>query len=160
MATVEAHQSAAGRRDSAHAILLQRLAERVVRGRLSVLQALRFIPSIDADKAAIAEFSRSLNLAQDSLAEALKAVEGLDRPHLEILAAAFTDAQRMATEATEQRVRGEKNLESLETLRREIDQEQKRLDALERETEPLRELAGLFSGGNATSYFGAFQSNA
>jgi hypothetical protein len=93
--------------------LPQRLAEKQL-SEADYQSFKRFIPSIDADKAAIAEFARSLNLAQDGLVETLKAVEGLDRPHLAMLAAAFTDAQRMATEATEQRVRAEKNLESLE----------------------------------------------
>lgn len=147
MAAIEAHQNAAGRCNKALANLRQRLAEEKL-SEADYQSFKRFIRSIDADKAAIAEFARSLNLAEDGLAEAMKAVEGLDRPHLAALAEAFTDAQRMATEATEQRVKAEENFEGLETLRREIDQEQRRLDAIERESEPLRELAGLFSGGN------------
>ncbi len=80
----------------------------------------------------------------------MKVVEGLERPDLAMLTTAFTDARRVADEAMEQRVIAEKHLESLETLRLDIDQERKRLDGIERESEPLRELAGLCSGGNTS----------
>jgi DNA repair protein SbcC/Rad50 len=50
----------------------------------------------------------------------------------------------------EQRVKAERHLENLETLQRVIEQEQKRLETLELESEPLRELAGLCSGGNTS----------
>ncbi|CUU16265.1 Exonuclease SbcC CDS [Bradyrhizobium sp.] len=149
MAAIEAYHDAVGRRDAAQIILQQRLAEKKL-SEADYQSFKRFIPSIDADTVALAEFARSLNLARDGLAKALKAVEGLERLHLESLASAFTGAQRLATEATERRVKAEKNLESLETLWREIDREQKRLDAIEQESEPLRELAGLFSGGNTS----------
>jgi exonuclease SbcC len=147
LAAIEAHQNAVKRRDAAYQVLQQRLVEKKLSE--AEYQFFKdFIPSIDTDRAAIDTFARNLNLARDALASALKSIEGVERPDLSVLAAAFADAQRMATEAMEQRVRAEKHLESLEALRRDIEQEQARLEAIERESEPLRELAGLCSGGN------------
>jgi len=149
MAAIDAHQNAISRRETARALLQQRLVERNL-SEADYQSFKRFIPSIETDKVAIDAFKRSLNLAHDGFAAALKAVEGLARPDLTMLTAAFTDAQHLATTALEQRVKTENYLENLETLRRTIEQEQKCLEALELKSEPLRELAGLCTGGNTS----------
>jgi exonuclease SbcC len=108
-----------------------------------------------ADLAAIPDFETHLQTygemraaAADRLERARAAIAGLVRPDLTALAAA-RDTAKTHHEALEKAAsEAGARLRYLEKLRSELSCEAERLHKLERDTAPVRELAGLFAGNN------------
>lgn len=132
-------------------IAVERFETRLAEGGLSRDSFLSLKPAIatlEADTRKVEAHRRDLAVARETRRTALAAVDGLEAPDLDALGAATTQAAAALTEAQDARAAAEQEQKRMMSLQEELRGRFARLDAEEKETAPLRTLAGLTNGNN------------
>ena len=135
------------RRDKARATFETRLVETSLTEPL--YQSYKpLIALIETNTAKIAEYDKELLIARNSDKTTRKLVEGRERPALMLMEDALQAALGEQNEAMKNRANAEARLNQLEKLWSEITNGLQRLEQIELDSAPLRELAALFNAGN------------
>ena len=106
------------------------------------------IPRVAELEAKITDHRERLIRADERLQKAASAIEDTDRPDIKALKDAMDEAETALAAANELAAGRNARLQHLEKLAAELSAEIARLDRLEQETGPLRELADAFTGHN------------
>jgi len=113
-------------------------------------------PQSKADISRIAEFEErmrayddALSRADESLRTAAAAIANVDRPDIKALMDAKDEAEAALSDANDRVAAQKARLNHLKGLAAEVSDELARLDRLEQDTGPLRELGDAFTGRNA-----------
>lgn len=107
------------------------------------------IDRIQGDEEELRVFEDNLAIAKSTAADTAKVIKGVERPDLEKLGEADETAKSVLQEAAEFKGQAKQRVDQLEKLAREIADEVARVDELDAQTGPLRELAAQFNGDNA-----------
>ncbi|WP_281995677.1 AAA family ATPase [Ruegeria faecimaris] len=138
-------EKATARRDQAWARFTQRLSEAEMSIENFRTHKAR-VERIEADEAVINCFQNDVIVARETANQAAKSVEGKERPDLAEHRHADETAKNSLSAASKAVGAAREALTRLETLAEEIAAEAARVDALEVETAPLRELSAQFNG--------------
>lgn len=106
------------------------------------------IPLVAELEAKISEHRERLIRVDERLKKAASAIEDTDRPDIKALKEAMDEADTALASANDLAAGRNARLQHLEKLAAELSAEIARLDRLEQETGPLRELADAFTGRN------------
>ncbi len=111
-------------------------------------QAKADIPLFSEMDDKISDYRRRYILAEEHLKKASAAIQNVDRPDIKALLEAMNEADQAYQTANDGVAEANAKLQHLTKLATELSAELARLDRLEKETTPLRELADAFSGRN------------
>ncbi len=107
------------------------------------------IPRIDEFDRGIKDYATRRAVAEEHARKAAAAIKDVVRPDIKLIETARNAADAAHTEATKQAIAAGEHVKRLSDVQASIATEIARLDKLERDTAPLRELARAFSGQSA-----------
>ena len=132
---------------TAHSCFVQRLSDAALT-EAEYHQSKADIPRVAELEARITDYRERLIRADERLRKAALAIENADRPDIKALKDAKDAAESVLSTLNDLAAGTNARLQHLEKLAIELSEEVARLDRLEQETGPLRELADAFTGRN------------
>ncbi|ERP97794.1 hypothetical protein Q669_21550 [Labrenzia sp. C1B10] len=107
-----------------------------------------FIESLEVDRESVEVYRREHKSAEDAVALASSAVEGMTRPDLKEVREVYEAMSEAAVKATEERIGAKTRLDQLNNLKTSLQDTLQKLDEAEAASGPLRGLALLVNGQN------------
>jgi exonuclease SbcC len=106
------------------------------------------LETVDLDEITINKYVEELAIASNQLKVAKLAIEDQERPELQVFIDATTEAKDALNTAKTVLADAQAKLKTFQKLRSEVSEELSRLDKVEHDTAPLRELAAMFNAEN------------
>lgn len=146
-AAATAWTEATGRNDRARLLFERRLTETGF-SREEYLSCKSTIATVESDAKAFDEFSQKLGIARSNQKTAQEAVANCTRPDLQPMEESVQKAESALRDATNARAETEARQKQLCALQQDITETLRRIDEVEAEIAPLRDLAALFNAEN------------